>query len=85
MNQNNHAARRSFLGQTAGVAAVVAALGATLERDRPPMMFAALQAHAGRLAGPGARLEYFTTAWREEIVFHEIKRSGRWSLDLWSA
>ena len=60
-------------------------LWTALERDSTPVMLAALQTHAGQMAGPQASLKYFTTAWRQEIVFHEMKRIVRRYLDLWYA
>ena len=60
-------------------------LWTALERDSTPVLLRAMLTHAERLAGPGARLEYFTTAWRQEIIFHEMKRIVRHYLDLWYA
>jgi fructose/tagatose bisphosphate aldolase len=60
-------------------------LWTALERDSTPVLLGAMQTHAERLAGPGARLEYFTTTWRQGIVFEEMKRIVRRYLDLWYA
>jgi fructose-bisphosphate aldolase class II len=60
-------------------------LWTALERDSTPALLAAMQAHADKLAGPGAKLEYCTTTWRQGIVFEEMKRIVRRYLDLWYA
>jgi fructose-bisphosphate aldolase class II len=60
-------------------------LWTALERDSTPVLLRATQTHAERLAGPGARLEYFTTTWRQGIVFDEMKRIVRHYLELWYA
>jgi len=60
-------------------------LWTALERDSTPVLLEAMQAHADELAGPKASLKYFSTTWRQEIVFAEMKRIVRQYLDIWYA
>ena len=60
-------------------------LWTALERDSTPVLLRAMQSHADKLAGPRASLDYYTTTWRQGIVFEEMKRIVRKYLDLWYA
>jgi fructose/tagatose bisphosphate aldolase len=49
-------------------------LWTALERDSTPVLLRAMQSQVEKLAGPRASLDYYTTTWRQGIVFEEMKR-----------
>jgi fructose-bisphosphate aldolase class II len=58
-------------------------LWTALERDSTPVLLRAMQSNADKLAGPRASLDYYTTTWRQGIVFEEMKRIVGKYLELW--
>lgn len=58
-------------------------LWTALERDSTPVLLRAIQDNADKLVGPRASLDYYTTTWRQGIVFAEMKRIVGKYLELW--
>jgi len=58
-------------------------LWTALERDSTPVLLRAMQEHAAQLTGPTASVNYYATAWRQGIVFTEMKRIIRGLLEMW--
>ena len=54
-----------------------------LERDSSPALLREMRQNADKIAGPGALLSHFTTVYRQDIIFAEIKRIVRGFLDMW--
>jgi len=54
-----------------------------LERDSTPVLFEEMKANASKIAGPGAALSHFTTVYRQDIIFNEMKKIVRRFLDMW--
>ncbi len=54
-----------------------------LERDSTAALLRAMRQNAAKLAGPQASLDFYATAWRQGIVFEEMKRIVQQYLELW--
>ena len=54
-----------------------------LERDSSPVLLEKMKENAGKIAGPGAALSHFTTVWRQDIVFAEMKKIVGEFLEMW--
>ncbi len=54
-----------------------------LERDSAPVLLKEMQNNADKIEGKGAKLSHFTTVYRQDIVFAEMKKMVREFLELW--
>jgi fructose-bisphosphate aldolase class II len=54
-----------------------------LERDSTPVLFNDMKKYAAKVAGPEAALSHFTTMYRQDIIFTEMKKIVRRFLDMW--
>ena len=60
-------------------------LWTALERDSTPVLLKAMRDNSDKLVGPGASLDFYTTTWRQGIVFEQMKRIVQHYLHLWYA
>jgi fructose-bisphosphate aldolase class II len=54
-----------------------------LERDSTPVLFDKMNINAAKLTGPQAALTHFTTVYRQDIIFEEMKKIVRRFLEMW--
>lgn len=54
-----------------------------LERDSSPALLRQMTENAGKIAGKGAALSHFTTVWRQDIIFSEMKKIVSGFFEMW--
>jgi fructose-bisphosphate aldolase class II len=54
-----------------------------LERDSSPVLLRQMMENAGKIAGRGASLSHFTTLWRQDIIFTEMKKIVADFFEMW--
>jgi len=54
-----------------------------LERDSSPVLLGQMEKNAGKIAGTGASLSHFTTLWRQDIIFAEMKKIVNNFFEMW--
>ncbi|MCL2813763.1 MAG: class II fructose-bisphosphate aldolase [Oscillospiraceae bacterium] len=54
-----------------------------LERDSSPALLGQMEENADKIAGKGASLSHFTTVWRQDIIFSEMKKIVSDFFEMW--
>jgi fructose/tagatose bisphosphate aldolase len=54
-----------------------------LERDSTPVLFDEMKKNTEKITGNGANISHFTTVYRQDIIFNEMKKIIRRFLDMW--